>query len=103
MNAPSNKSGPGKGTFAAVFGAGTVMVLCCALGPAVIAAGALGTLAALGRNPFVIVAAAIAIAAIAVLLIRRCRANSSNPECCSAQTPESASQTDTTTQPSRQP
>lgn len=103
MNTPSNKSGPGKGAVAVVFGAGTLMVLCCALGPAVIAVGVLGTLAALGRNPFVIAAAAIAIAATAVLLIRRQRANSSNPECCPPQAPASATQTDPTTKPSKQP
>lgn len=99
MSAPSRAPDLGKGGIAALFGAATAMIVCCALGPAVIATGLLSALAALGRNPLVIAVAAIALVATAVLLIRRRRVSSSDSKCCPEQDPPSAAQLDETTQP----
>lgn len=64
-------------------GAGALMVLCCLLGPLLLAGGALGVLGAVAGNPLVIGAAVILLGTgIAAFVLRRQRRRTNDEPCC---------------------
>lgn len=63
---------PGAGMVAAGLGAALLVIVCC-VGPALVAAGALGAIGGLLGNPWVIAAAVVVAAAALTLVVRhRC-------------------------------
>lgn len=74
-------TGQSKLAVVGISGAGVLMVLCCLLGPLLLAGGALGILGAIAGNPLVIATAVIVAASATILIARRTRARRGE-DCC---------------------